>query len=121
MIIVRRRSSRSAIAPASGPSSSAGSRVATQTPPTAVVCAAAAAVIDCPALCFCVNCAASASSAKMLSQSPRLDSDSAIHSRRNGFIDSTPCPRAWLRPAAPSGESPLAAPLLLAAGREFTA
>ncbi len=95
MIIVRRRSSRSAIAPASGPSSSAGSRVATQTPPTAVVCAAAAAVIDCPALCFCVSCAASASSAKMLSQSPRLESDSAIHSRRYGLIDSTPCPRAW--------------------------
>src|SRR5262245_3261432 len=26
----------------------------------------------------------------MLSQSPRLDSDNAIHSRRNGLIDNTP-------------------------------
>ena len=94
MIIVRRRSSRSAIAPASGPSSSAGSSVATQTPPIAVVWAAAAAVTDCPWLCFWVRSAASASSAKMLSQSPRLDRDRAIHSRRNGLTDRTLVPRA---------------------------
>ena len=37
------------------------------------------------------------SSASRLSQSPRLDSDVAIHSRRNGLMDST------LRPAAPAG------------------
>ena len=37
---------------------------------------------------------ASAVSATMLSQSPRLDRDSAIHRRRNGLIDRTPGSRA---------------------------
>ena len=77
-IIVVRRSSRSAIAPASGPSSSAGSRVASHTPPTAT------------AALPCDSDGASAVSAMMLSQSPRLDSERAIHNRRNGLIDSTP-------------------------------
>ena len=113
MIIVRRRSSRSAIAPASGPSSSAGSRVATQTPPTAVVSGGGRA---CPAV-FASACAASASSAKMLSQSPRLESDSAIHSRRYALIDSTPWPAGMVAPrGAVAGESPFAAPYAVRGG-----
>src|ERR1700722_18672259 len=82
-IIVIRRSSRSASAPATGPSSSAGSSVTTQTPLIAVVFAR---------LLPCVPDGASHSSARIDSQSPRLDSDSAIHSARNGLMDSTPSP-----------------------------
>src|SRR5450756_1852279 len=74
-----RRSNLSASAPAIGPSSSAGSSVTTQTPLTAEVCAAPLVRFD-----------ASAVSARMDSQSPRLDSDSATHSARNGRMDSTP-------------------------------
>ena len=89
MIIVIRRFSRSAIAPASGPSSSAGSSVAIQTPLTAAFCAAVAPItLVCP--CFPASVAASTVSATMLSQSPRLDSDSAIHSRRKGRMARTP-------------------------------
>src|SRR6185437_12829904 len=40
MIMLSRRSSRSATAPASGPSRSAGSSEVSQTPPTAALCAA---------------------------------------------------------------------------------
>src|SRR6516162_5403318 len=80
MIMFSRRSNRSATAPASGPSSSAGSSDVSHTPLTA---APAAAI---PRL---AKMAASAVSASRLSQSPRLDSDVAIHRRRNGLIDST--------------------------------
>ena len=80
-IIVIRRSSRSATAPASGPNSSAGSSVTSHTPLTAEPLAARPPV---------TSEGASAVSATMLSQSPRLDRDSAIHSRRNGLIDRTP-------------------------------
>src|SRR5215468_488844 len=76
MIMFSRRSSRSATAPASGPSSSAVS----QTPPTAALCAAT----PCPA-----RSEARVDSATRLSQSPRLDSDVATHSRRKGLIEST--------------------------------
>ncbi len=81
-IMLIRRSNRSATAPASGPSSSAGSSEASQTPLTAVTCAVAP--------CFPVSTKASAVSASRLSQSPRLDSEPAIHSRRNGLMDSAP-------------------------------
>ena len=84
-IIVIRRSSRSASAPASGPNSSAGSSVASHTPTTAEPLAAAPPE---------ASEGASAVSATMLSQSPRLDRDNAIHSRRNGLIDRTPGSRA---------------------------
>src|SRR6266851_1098575 len=75
-----RRSSRSATAPASGPSTRAGSSEDSQTPPTALYWAAAPgpASVD-----------ASDARATRLSQSPRLDSDVAIHSRRNGLMDRT--------------------------------
>ena len=69
--IVTRRSKRSASAPAIGPSSSAGSSVTTQTPLIDEVFAR---------LLPCVTDGASASSARIDSQSPKLDSDSAIHS-----------------------------------------
>ena len=82
-IIVIRRSSRSASAPATGPSSSAGSSVTSQTPPTDELLATSLPW---------VSDGASAISARMDSQSPRLDSDSAIHSLRNGLIDRTPSP-----------------------------
>src|SRR5579875_3789181 len=82
MIMVIRRSSRSAIAPASGPKSSAGSSVTIQTPLTA------AAPVPFPE-----SEGASAVSATMDSQSPRLDSDRAVHSRRNGLTDRAPPPR----------------------------
>src|SRR3984885_6369485 len=82
-IIVIRRSSRSASAPASGPSSSAGSSVTTQTPLIDEVFAR---------LLPCVTDGARARSARIDSQSPRLDSDSAIHSARKGLMDSTPSP-----------------------------
>src|ERR1700722_17491998 len=81
--IVTRRSNRSASAPAIGPSSSAGSRVTTQTPLIDEVLAR---------LLPCVTDGASARSARIDSQSPRLDSDSATHSRRNGLMASTPSP-----------------------------
>src|ERR1017187_3817523 len=81
MIMFRRRSIRSATAPASGPSTSAGNREDSQTPPTAAPCAASP---------FPARVSASVDSATRLSQSPRLDSDVAIHSRRNGLMDSTP-------------------------------
>src|SRR5690242_18606785 len=80
MIMFIRRSSRSAAAPASGPSSRAGSSDVSQTPLTAAPEAAT------PLL---ARMAASAVSASRLSQSPRLDSDVAIHRRRNGLMDST--------------------------------
>src|SRR5712691_1211988 len=83
MIMFIRRSSRSATAPASGPSSRAGSSDVSQTPPTAEAWAAT------PRL---ARIAASAVSASRLSQSPRLDSDVAIHRRRNGLMDSTLMP-----------------------------
>ena len=81
-----RRSSRSATAPASGPSSSAGSSEVSQTPPTAALCAATP---------FPARSGASVDSATRLSQSPRLDSEVAIHSRRKGLMDSTLEP--WCR------------------------
>src|SRR6266496_3632044 len=81
--MLSRRSNRSATAPASGPSSSAGSREVSQTPPTAALCAAT----PCPA-----RSEARVDSATRLSQSPRLDSDVAIHSRRKGLMDSTLAP-----------------------------
>src|SRR6266568_2063809 len=81
VIMVRRRSSRSATAPASGPSSSAGSSDESQTPPTA---APSAAVPPRPA-----RAVASPVSASRLSQSPRLDSDVANHRCRNGLMEST--------------------------------
>ena len=84
-IIMVRRSIRSASAPASGPNSRAGSSVASHTPPTAEPFATAPPE---------ASEGASAVSATMLSQSPRLDRDSAIHSRRNGLIDRTPGSRA---------------------------
>src|ERR1017187_9759117 len=84
MIIFKRRSIRSAAAPASGPRTSAGSSEDSQTPPTAAPCA------ESP---FPARASASEVRATRLSQSPRLDSDVAIHSRRNGLMDSTPsCP-----------------------------
>src|SRR5580698_4062814 len=107
-IIVIRRSSRSASAPATGPSSSAGSSVTTQTPLIAVVFAR---------LLPCVTDGASHSSARIDSQSPRLDSDSAIHSARNGLIDSTPSPER-ARLARRAGGSPGLA--LRGAERAFT-
>src|SRR6516164_4779590 len=80
MIMFIRRSSRSAAAPASGPSSRAGNSDDSQTAPTAEAWAAT------PRLARIV---ASAVSASRLSQSPRLDRDVAIHRRRNGLMDST--------------------------------
>ena len=82
-IMVIRRSNRSATAPASGPRISAGSSEVSQTPPTARALRRGRR----PA-----SAEASAVSASRLSQSPRLDSDSAIHSLRNGLMDSTPLP-----------------------------
>src|SRR5215471_18107761 len=83
MIMFRRRSNRSATAPASGPSRRAGSSDVSQTPLTAAPAAAT------PRL---ARIAASAVSASRLSQSPRLDSDVAIHRRRKGLMDSTLTP-----------------------------
>src|SRR6516225_10013898 len=87
MIMFIRRSSLSAAAPASGPSSRAGSSDVSQTPLTAAPDAAT------PLLARIV---ASAVSASRLSQSPRLDSDVAIHRRRNGLMDSTLAPAVSL-------------------------
>src|SRR5580704_7361719 len=82
MIMLIRRSNRSATAPASGPRSRAGSSEVSQTLLTAAPWAAP---------CF-ARVRASVVSASRLSQSPRLDSDVAIHSRRNGLMDSTLTP-----------------------------
>src|ERR1700722_17378493 len=109
-IIVVRRSNRSASAPAIGPSSSAGSSVTTQTP---LIDAVLASVLP------CVPDGASASSARIDSQSPRLDSDSAIHSRRNGLIDSTPSPERARLARRVGGPSPGLA--LRGVVRKFTA
>ncbi len=79
MIMLRRRSNLSAIAPASGPKNSAGSSEVSHTPLTAY----RPPVLPPRVL-------ARTESASRLSQSPRLDSESAIHSRRNGRMDSTP-------------------------------
>ena len=79
--------------------------MASHTPPTAEPLAAR------PPL---VSDGASAVSATMLSQSPRLDRDSAIHSRRNGLIDSTPgfagmvAPRSAAPGLPPVGAAPVA-------------
>src|ERR1700722_11977703 len=92
-IIVVRRSNRSASAPATGPSSS----VTTQTP---LIDAVLARVLP------CVTDGASASSARIDSQSPRLDSDNATHSRRNGLIASTPSPERARLARRVGGPSP---------------
>src|SRR5258708_2837326 len=86
-IMVMRRSKRSATAPASGPRISAGSSETSQTPRPAALCATAAlcGVRPCPARSY-----ASAVIASRLSQSPRLERDNAIHSRRKGLMESTP-------------------------------
>src|SRR5690606_22079501 len=81
MTIVGRRSNRSAIAPASGPSRIAGSIFATKTPPMARLCVWKPA----PA----VRLPARAVSAMMLSQSPRLQTAIAVHNLRNGAWAST--------------------------------
>ena len=100
-IITIRRSSRSATAPASGPNSSAGSRVTSHTALTAEPLAARPPE---------ASEGASTVSATILSQSPRLDKDNAIHSRRKGLIDSTPGSRACCRRAAPRPRCPRSAP-----------
>src|ERR1700733_5595373 len=96
-IIVIRRSSRSASAPAIGPRSSAGSSVTTQTPPLAKVFAR---------LLPFVTDGASQSNARIDSQSPRLDSDSAIHRFLNGLMDSTPPPERTRLARRLGGASP---------------
>src|ERR1700752_4026791 len=83
MIMFSRRSNLSATAPATGPSTSAGSSEVSQTPLTAYAPPVAPPI-----------CAARADSASRLSQSPRLASDRAIHNRRNDVIDNTPEPRS---------------------------
>jgi hypothetical protein len=55
----------------------------------------------------------------MLSQSPRLDSDSAIQSLRNGFMDSTPSPVRVCLALRLGGPSPGLS--LLDVERKFTA
>ncbi len=89
-IMFSRRSNRSATAPASGPSSSAGSSEVSQTPLTAVACAVLAAVEAAGDPFPPARRKASAVSARRLSQSPRLDSEPAIHSRRKAAMDSAP-------------------------------
>src|SRR5580693_208172 len=93
IIMFSRRSNLSATAPASGPKISAGSSEVSQTPLTAYA----------PPL-VPPSFTASVDSASRLSQSPRLDSDKAIHRRRNGVIDST------LDPRAPKGDLKFTAP-----------
>src|SRR5215469_5164374 len=78
MIMFILRSNLSATAPASGPSNRAGSSEVSQTPLTAYV----------PPL-FPPMSLARNESASRASQSPRLDSVSATHSRLNGVIVST--------------------------------
>ena len=93
-IMFVRRSNLSATAPASGPRTSAGSSEVSQTPLTAT-----APPLDPP------RELARTESASRLSQSPRLDSDSAIQSRRNGLMDNTPprrSPKGDLRFTAPA-------------------
>src|ERR1700761_7090021 len=109
-IIVTRRSSRSASAPASGPSSSAGSRVTTQTPLIDEVFAR---------LLPFVTVGASATSARIDSQSPKLDNDNAIHSARKGLMESTPSPERARLTRRRGGASPGLA--LRGVGWEFTA
>ena len=109
-IMVIRRSSRSATAPATGPRSSAGSSVTSHTPPTAELLATSLPW---------VSDGASTVSARMDSQSPRLDSDNAIHSLRNGLIDSTPSPGRARLARRPGGPSPGLS--LRGAERKFTA
>src|SRR5580704_10448708 len=87
MIMFIRRSNLSATAPASGPKISAGSSEVSQTPLTAYAPPPARP-----------SFAARKDSASRLSQSPRLDSERAIHRRRNDLIDSTP------EPPAPKGD-----------------
>src|SRR5580698_8711514 len=109
-IIVVRRSNRSASAPAIGPSSSAGSRETTMTP---LIDEVFARVLP------GVTAGASAISARSDSQSPRLDSDNAIHRFRNGLMASTPSPeRARLARRLGGASLGLA---LRGAGRWFTA
>src|SRR5215469_14552563 len=86
MTMFIRRSNLSATAPASGPSSSAGSSEVSQTPLTAYS-------PPLPPLLAPISPARN-DSARRLSQSPRLDSVRAIHSRLNGVMDSTPGLRA---------------------------
>src|SRR5271165_3251786 len=93
MIMLRRRSNLSATAPASGPKRRAGNSAVSHTPLTAYAPPAR------PPSFVARN-----DSASKLSQSPRLDSDSAIQRRRNGVIDSTPDPRA------PKGDLKFTAP-----------
>src|ERR1700741_3333264 len=81
--MVLRRARRSPRAPAIGPSRSAVRSVTRKTPPTEELLTTPEPF---------VRLGASAASARMLSQSPRLDRDSAIHRARNGLIDSTPSP-----------------------------
>src|ERR1700685_3857733 len=109
-IIVVRRSNRSASAPATGPSSSAGSSVTTQTPLIDAVLAR---------LLPCVTDGASASSARIDSQSPRLDSDNAIHRARNGLTASPPSRGRARLARRLGGASPGLA--LRGAERKFTA
>src|SRR5258708_26851308 len=109
MIIVLRRSNRSASAPATGPSSSAGSSVTRNTPPTAELAATPPRV----------RLGARAASARIDSQSPRLDRDSAIQRYRNGLIDSTDSPERLRLTRRVGGPSPRVA--LAGWGRKFTA
>src|SRR5215469_8122753 len=79
MIMLSRRSNLSATAPASGPRSTAGSSELSQTPLTAYTPLVRPPIFT-----------ASVDSATRLSQSPRLDSDNAIHRRRKDVMESTP-------------------------------
>src|SRR5258708_40243093 len=101
LIIVLRRLNRSASAPATGPSSSAGSSVTRNTPPTAELAATPPRV----------RLGARAASARIDSQSPRLDRDSAIQRYRNGLIDSTD--RSENHTSEPHSPHHLLSPLLL--------
>src|ERR1700729_3940905 len=87
MIMFRRRSNLSANAPASGPRIRAGSSDDSQTPLTAYAPPLRPPIV-----------AARPDKASRLIQSPRLDSESAIHRRRNGVMAST------LDPPAPKGD-----------------
>src|SRR5690606_2083599 len=89
--MVSRRSTRSASTPAMGLSSTEGSTLRTTTPLTAKYWITASS----PS----VRIAARDIRANRLSQSPRLDRDSEIHSRRNGVIART----VRASPGAPRG------------------
>jgi hypothetical protein len=81
----------------------------------------------------CVTDGASASSASIDSQSPRLDSDNAIHNARKGLIASTPSPERARMPPERARVSPERARLtrrlcgassglaVRGSGRKFTA